>query len=157
MDSDNNKRFRDDGRSLYDFADEFLVVCPQCSRRAMVIPLANGLKDVWSARRLLCSSCGHSKDRVVNSFIVHPDQDWYFGLPLWLNTTCCGGELWAFNARHLAWLEGYVRATLREQRRDPKHGWSNQSALNRLPAWIKSGKHREDVLQGIEKLKDRLR
>lgn len=94
---------------------------------------------------------------MIDGIIRYPDRDWYFGLRLWLNTPCCGDELWAFNARHLAWLEGYIGATLREQWCDPKSGWSNQSALNRLPAWIKSGKNREDVLRGIEKLKHKLK
>ncbi len=37
----------------------------------------------------------------------------------------------------------FVRAALRERRRDPDHGWTNASLASRLPAWIKEAKNRD--------------
>lgn len=146
-------RFRDDGKDIFQFADEFLVVCPQCAQCARVSRLPKPEQRLLWAARLLCPSCGYNKDITGNGVGYKPGLDWYFHLPLWLGITCAGGQLWAFNGRHLLWLENYVRAILREQRRDPKWGWNNNSAVNRLPKWIKLAKNREDILHGIAKLK----
>jgi hypothetical protein len=81
--------------------------------------------------------------------------DWYFHLPLWLQTPCCGETLWAYNAAHLAFLEDYVRATLREHARGP-HGWRNQALANRLPKWMAEAKNRAEVLKGLEQLRQKL-
>src|SRR5215212_7033778 len=68
--------------------------------------------------------------------------DWYFGLPLWLQTPCAGQVLWAWNEWHLDWMERYVAADLRE--RTPN---INMSLASRLPRWIKSAKNRDEVLK----------
>ncbi|MEU6205330.1 hypothetical protein ABZ814_17315 [Micromonospora musae] len=57
--------------------------------------------------------------------------------------------LWAYNAEHLNLLEAYVSARLRERGRDMR----GQTLVERLPAWIKDGKHRADVLAGIGRLR----
>ncbi|MEV6371362.1 hypothetical protein AB0L86_31220 [Micromonospora musae] len=57
--------------------------------------------------------------------------------------------LWAYNAEHLDLLEAYVSARLRERGRD----MGGQTLVERLPAWIKDGKHRADVLDGIRRLR----
>ncbi|MGI5171658.1 hypothetical protein ACQEU3_45665 [Spirillospora sp. CA-253888] len=36
--------------------------------------------------------------------------------PLWLQRSCCGHVLWAYNVRHLDLLESYAAAKLREGR-----------------------------------------
>ncbi len=56
---------------------------------------------------------------------------------------------------HLAFLEDFVQATLRENVRD-KYGWSNQSLRNRLPAWIKDGHNREAILRCVGKLRQKV-
>ena len=61
----------------------------------------------------------------------------------------------AAHCAHLPFLEDYVRATLREHARG-EHGWRNQALANRLPAWMKDAKNREDVLGCIEKLREML-
>jgi hypothetical protein len=50
--------------------------------------------------------------------VTGPDAlvDNCFGLPLWLQTPCIGRTLWAFNARHLAYLKQFLQAELRERR-----------------------------------------
>ncbi len=80
-------------------------------------------------------------------------RDEFFGLPLWLQAGCCGELRWAYNAEHLAFLEAFVGARLRERRRSPEHGWSNGALVSRLPAWLKSRKNREEVLAGLARLR----
>ncbi|WP_143591455.1 hypothetical protein [Thermoactinospora rubra] len=60
------------------------------------------------------------------------------GLELWLQTLCLGHVLWAYDADHPDFLEGYVRASIRE--REPNR---NTSLAGRLPAWVKDAKHRK--------------
>ena len=146
-------RYRDDRLFLHQFADEFLVVCPRCRKCARVTILAQPERGTFAPRRLLCPSCAYSKDIEVRGYSERPDRDWYFGCPLWLGIRCAGGQIWAYNYRHLAWLESYVRATVRDNRPDPKSGWSSRNAVSRLPEWIKSAKNRRAILQGIAKLR----
>jgi hypothetical protein len=77
--------------------------------------------------------------------------DWYFGLPLWLQISCCRETLWAYNYKHLEFIENYVSANLRE--RTPN---LNKSVASRLPKWIKSAKNRDEILKAIKKLKSKL-
>jgi hypothetical protein len=57
--------------------------------------------------------------------------------------------LWAFNPRHLQFLEDFVRADFRETH-------YNASLASRLPEWMKLGKNREEVLRCIKKVRDLL-
>jgi hypothetical protein len=75
--------------------------------------------------------------------------DPYFGTPLWLATDCRGHVLWAYNAEHLDLLEAYVSARLRERGSIP----GSMSLVERLPAWIKDGRHRSEVLSGLRRLR----
>lgn len=152
--------------TVWDFGDSFLVVCPICSRRAMVSDRGAhpGYRIV-----LTCRECGHSDTWKYASpgigytndlarytpgqVCIGAAADWYFHLPLWLQVPCCGEMLWAYNADHLQFLEDYVGATLRERRRDEEFGWSNQSLASRLPTWMKSAKNRSTVLKCLAKLK----
>jgi hypothetical protein len=81
--------------------------------------------------------------------------DWYFHLPLWLQTGCCGETLWAYNQAHLSFIEDFVRATLREHGRG-EHGWRNQALRNRLPRWLQAAQHREEILKCVERLREKL-
>ncbi len=152
METTTQKRFRDNQEHLGIFADEFLVVCPRCQKCARVIALGALGNTRLRPHRLLCSFCAYYKDTEATYSQQRPDQDWYFGCPLWLSIECADGHIWAFNYQHLAWLEHYVRATLRERRPD-KWGWSSWSAVNRLPTWIKSAKNWRAILHGIARIK----
>jgi hypothetical protein len=72
----------------------------QIRRRSRTAPGNRGLA-------LTCDGCGAT---TTTSYSVHPvtvpdaPVDNCFGLPLWLQTPCAGHTLWAFNARHLAYL-----------------------------------------------------
>ncbi|HEV2235922.1 MAG TPA: hypothetical protein VGR57_04590 [Ktedonobacterales bacterium] len=147
-------RYRDTRLMVYDLGDEFLVRCPRCAAQARVVPLGadSTLPSTFHAR-CTCLHCGYQRERHGgDSIVIYHGADWYFGLPVWLQTPCRGHTLWAYNARHLAFLEDYARATLREA--PTGEGWArNQTLASRLPRWIKSGHHRDDVLAGIERLK----
>ena len=117
----------------------------------------------WTGRRargplarvkLQCAGCG-ATTLVVPKWWPAPAgeaRDAYFGLPLWLQTPCCGEVLWAVNPGHLRFLRQYIGAALRE--RTPN---LNRSLASRLPTWMKVAKHRDEVLRGIERLEASLR
>lgn len=153
-------RHRDD-RRLYAFHGETLLVCPACARLALSSTVNPGDTDWFAPRRLVCASCGHSRSWVSSSierrWRSDPVRDDFFDLPLWLQTRCCGEILWAYNTDHLAFLEAFVGARLRERRRSEKFGWSNGALMSRLPLWLKSRKNREEVLAGIARLRETLK
>lgn len=148
-------RFQDTGRSIYDFGAEFLVRCPRCGQRARVAPAPAAERDaapkLFVPHRCVCSSCGAIHELHGKSLSIgHDAVDWYFGLPLWLQTPCCGHILWAYNAEHLAFLEAYIQATLREQRPLANR---NRALTSRLPLWMKRRQNRADVLKGLARLR----
>ena len=140
----------------------FLVVCPRCQGCAIVRPrdAAPATRHRYWPHRLVCGHCGLVKDwagdhRYPMSDYT-PPTDPYLGLPLWLQTPCCGRTLWACNPSHLAYVESYVAADLRQRRRHPAYGWSNTSLPSRLPRWLVLRKHRDEVLRAVERLKGAL-
>lgn len=158
-----SSRHRDTRQTRYAFTDEYLVVCPRCEGQALVCGPA--LADVRSdiPARFSCTHCGLSSinERRIGKITFGPaiggPYDGYYGLRLWLATECCGEILYANNAAHLALLESFIGAQLRERRPDEEYGWKNQSLASRLPPWMKSAKNRERVLAGIRELAERLK
>lgn len=152
------KRARDTRAPLAALLDEVLVVCPRCAGAAVSQRLDPAARDTLAPRRLVCRRCGHLQENRPPAVagLARVGHDDYFRLPLWLATPCCGELLWAFNARHLGALEDFGLAELRERRRDPAHGWSNQSFASRLPKWLKAGKNRPDVERALARLRARL-
>ncbi len=148
------ERFRDKGETIYEFIDEFLVECPKCALMAKVV-LSNNYSTrkirLFSPRKLVCPNCSHIETCEGNKAVVDGAIDWYFGYPLWLQVSCCGNILWAYNEHHLDLLESYVSAKLRE--RKPK---IIRSVASRLPQWIIAAKNRDAALKGIERLKEKL-
>ncbi|MFG2916755.1 hypothetical protein ACGF0D_28205 [Kitasatospora sp. NPDC048298] len=148
-------RFTDPGVKLHHFADEVLVRCPECGGCALVLArLGDECEHRWigdqehTRRRLRCG-CGHTVDAFPGSRAFGGPADPYFRLPLWLDADCRGRRLWAYNPAHLDLLEGYVGAGLRERATAP----ASMTLLARLPAWVKSAKHRDDVLRTIRRLR----
>lgn len=159
-------RFDDTRESIYDFGNEFLVVCPKCQMMAKVVPHGPHIQpDTTKRCKLVCLHCGLNKvDRKTRLWWIQvggaPNPmhvtvggafDWYFKEPLWLQTECCGNTLWVYNEKHLDFIERYVSASLRT--RSP---YRNTSLASRLPQWIKSAKNRKNVLRAIDRLKTRL-
>jgi hypothetical protein len=97
-----------------------------------------------------CRGCGARNRRAASwrPKDAPEERDDYFGLPLWLQTECCGRVLWARNEGHLLFLERYVGAQLRE--RAPNR---NGSLASRLPSWMKQGKNRDEVLACLARLR----
>lgn len=151
----NDKRFSDRREMIYDFGEEFLVVCPRCAAMAKVVRDEIGsdkLSKILSApRRLVCLQCVYRDFWNGGEIGIGASVDWYFRLPLWLQTECVGETLWAYNEKHLEFIENYVAAKLRT--RTPN---TNKSLASRLPQWIKSAKNRGEVLKACEKLKAKL-
>ena len=152
------KRFIDDEEYLSGFSDEFLVVCPGCSKCAKVAmdPASDFTPQeaslAWrSPRRVVCPNCAYHKVWEGNSTSYGDSHDWYFRLPLWLQIPCCGKILWAYNKSHLDFLEDYVSSLLRE-----RHPNKNKTLASRLPKWIKEAGNREEVLKCIRKLREKV-
>lgn len=155
-------RHIDDGTSIYSFTNLFLVRCPKCESCARVIRIGDEIPSSYG--KLTCTSCGYfketrllrSKDARISQPIERVPCDWYFELPLWLQSPCCGHILWAFNLDHLSFLESYIDARHRVGLRGDeaeRMGIRNATLASRLPEWMIVAKHREDVLQGIRKLR----
>lgn len=148
---DQNDRFLDKGVSLYEFGDEFLVICPKCEGMAKVIPFSHSEKinsQLFAPRKLVCLNCVHRNSWNGNQIAVGGNFDWYFRLPLWLQISCCNEILWAYNFKHLEIIEQYVAAKLRERTKKGRN-----SFLSKLPGWIKQAKNRDEILKAIAKLR----
>ncbi|HYP41999.1 MAG TPA: hypothetical protein VEX13_16705 [Chloroflexia bacterium] len=87
---------------LYRFSDLFLVRCTRCDKQAKVIlrDLNTGAEElakrgwgalIFAARRLVCFHCGYMAEGHHRVVLYVEGGDWYFHLPLWLQTPCCGG------------------------------------------------------------------
>jgi hypothetical protein len=140
------QRFQDPGASVYSFDREFLVRCPRCDRQARV-------RVSETDARLTCTHCGATQARTSGSYTIGNDAtDWYFGLPLWLQVPCCGQVLWARNLEHLAFLEEFVAAGLRERPTQDVF-YRNKLLASRLPPWIKSARSRGAVCAALAKLR----
>lgn len=158
-----NERFLDTGTRIYDFYEEFLVVCPKCGGQAKVVideteyaklptrKLQKFRNKFFAPRKLICLNCLHRDQWKGTQILTGAGVDWYFRLPLWLAVSCCGETLWAYNEKHLEMLENYVTARLRERTVKGRN-----SFLSKLPKWIKSAKNRDEILKAIGKLRGKL-
>jgi hypothetical protein len=155
-----NKRFMDSGYTLYQMMDEILIVCPQCQACARITTKVPAARDWFAPRRLSCLRCGLTRDwaakTISRSSRSGTVTDDFFGEPLWLQAPCGSGTVWAYNFEHLALIESYIRADLREHRQRPDYGWQNSSLVNRLPRWMTAAKNREKVLKVIQRLNSKL-
>jgi hypothetical protein len=151
------ERYQDPGEVVDAFTGQTLVECPRCGGCALSAT-EDRLRGWRAPRRLACTGCGLSK-RWVNGerrvfWCEAEPRDSYFGLRLWLQAPCSGQTLWAFNYRHLAFIESVVAAKLRERTSLPTFV-RNKSLMSRLPRWLKLAKHREQVLRSIRALRER--
>jgi Zn ribbon nucleic-acid-binding protein len=154
-------------KRVYDFIKDILVVCPSCSRQAVVKTLALAVRNINEHEiKVTCTHCGFNKrleekpGAILFStstttipgryLIIGGSIDPYFHLPLWLTINCCDNTIWAYNYEHLEFLKAHVEAKLRERNTQE---WSNKSLGSRLPKWMTSSKNRETVLKAIAQLK----
>jgi hypothetical protein len=119
-----------------------IIMCPDCDRYVGTIH--------WymRPRPFRCRRCGWTKE---------PDKRRTWKVQkrqrptrLWLEVDIRGERLWAVNEQHLSFLEDYVAGGVRET------GPFNSTIASRLPAWIKSGKNRDNLLRALSKLRARL-
>jgi hypothetical protein len=75
-----------------------------------------------------------------------------FGLPLWLQKSCCSGKLlWAYNLDHLSFVESCRRRHPRMFRCGP--GGRRMFMAPKLPSWLKSAERRDEILRAVQQLK----
>jgi hypothetical protein len=135
--------------AVYD--DHVLVHCPQCDACATVNARSG-------FTRLTCPTCGLVKEEASALSSRHLMELYnvgsgVFGARLWLETTCCGGQrLWALNHRHLDYIQRFVRSMDRDAEFPSPPG--NRQLADKLPAWLVSRKHRDEVIGAIDRLRD---
>ena len=81
-----NERFLDRGLLIYEFSDEFLVICPKCKGMAKVVPFSitseKTNSKLFTPRRLVCLNCVFRDYWQGNQIAAGGKVDWYFRLPL---------------------------------------------------------------------------
>jgi len=146
-------RFKNPREDIYSFQNEFRVRCPFFDSCAIVRCIDPDKVDRFVPPRFSCTACGSSKKWSEKKIERWYTVDDYFHYPLWLQTSCCAETLWAYNLRHLEFIEAFVRTKLRERKPHELYGWSNKSLFSRLPKWIQSGKNREEIIKAIAKIR----
>ncbi len=143
-------RFRDQQKRLDDFAGEVWVVCPACASKAIATLLL-----AQQEARLTCAACGYHKTvsrlRFTNNGLpveVKMPAHSFFEASLWLSAPFRNHVFWAYNDVHLAYLEAYIGATLREHT-DRTHF----TLLEKLPRFYHEARNREPLLKLISRLK----
>lgn len=152
---------------LHEFIKDVFVVCPQCSKQAIVrsngFSFREGAQDV----KVVCTSCGFNRQLGRKpSVVLYPDTgrskkvtegkhiiigapvDPFFHLPLWIKMEVNGNLLWAYNYEHLDFMREFVNSKLRER----NGGNLNRSMGSRLPRWMTSAKNRETISNAIDKI-----
>ena len=74
----------------------------------------------------------------------------YFQAELWLQSSFKKDLFWAYNDKHLEYLERYISATIREHK--DRVGFT---LLEKLPKFYHEAKNRESLLKIIAKLKNK--
>jgi hypothetical protein len=130
--------------------------CQHCGFRWLKHRIRHEFLKAETTRNALivCPSCGHVSNSAFKWTIERFGSpiDPIFGLPLWLQISCCGETLWAFNEQHIAILRAYIGATLRERTLRYASGM-----FYKLPTWMTAAKHRDAVLSGLARLEDKLK
>ncbi|HEX9038575.1 MAG TPA: hypothetical protein VF808_16455 [Ktedonobacterales bacterium] len=171
-------RFQDDGRTIWDFMGDILVECPGCGACAHVLPKDPRHASYNGPRRVTCLRCGYARDasdpraakakarpswQQARRMDGHPRQgstsfypprptDTFLDLPLYLQTPCAGHTFWALNPAHLAWLESFLAADLREDVSPVRR----KTAVSALPQWLILARRRDEALRAAARLRARL-
>ncbi len=141
-------RFEDENLVISDFFNEVLV-------NARLV-----LKKLWlhtcitKKVRLFCVHCGYNKEASAevaqHAFITKPANQ-FFDAELWLQIDFKKERFWAYNDKHLDYLERYISATLRGHKER-----THFTLLEKLPKFYHEAKNREGLLKVIAKLKNKL-
>lgn len=144
------------GEDLYDqVIGKGRCQCPHCGYKWLTVEIkGNCPSEQRKKSKVECAACHRSTLVDIEwstGWQNNNPVDPYFGYPLWLQISCCGKTLWAYNEAHLNVLKIYVGATLREGR--GRHPWS---MMTRLPQWIKSAKNRDAIMKALHRLEQKL-
>lgn len=140
-------RFQDENLLLTHFYQEVAVVCPTCAKKARA-----KVNPETKTARLFCLNCGCNKETttaIKNGSIEMPANQ-YFQVELWLQAPFKNDVFWAYNDKHLEYLERYISATIREHK--DRTGFT---LLEKLPKFCHEAKNRESLLKIITKLKSK--
>jgi hypothetical protein len=141
----NPNRFQDENLLLSNFYQEVWIVCPTCAKKAMA-----KVNYETTTARLFCLHCGCNKETttsIKNGTIEMPANQ-YFQAELWLQAPFKKDVFWAYNDKHLEYLERYISATIREHK-----DRSGFTLLEKLPKFYHEAKNRDGLLKIIAKLK----
>jgi hypothetical protein len=143
----NPNRFQDENLILSNFYQEVWVACPSCAKKAM-----SKVNYENKTARLFCTSCGYNKETTtaIKNGTIETVANYYFQAELWLKVPFKNEMFWAYNDKHLEYLERYISATLREHK-DRTHF----TLLEKLPKFYHEAKNRESLLKIIAKLKSK--
>ena len=142
----NSKRFQDENLTNYDFYKEVLIVCPSCTKKATAI-----VDFETCEAKLFCTHCScikKSTTKFNKNGSIQTAANQYFNAELWLQTSFKNDVFWAYNDKHLEYLERYISATLREH--NDRTGFT---LLEKLPKFYHEAKNRDGLLKIITKLK----
>ena len=138
--------FQDENLILSNFYQEVFIICPSCAKKAITT-----VNFETKIARLFCISCGYNKDTstaIVKNGKIEAAANYYFQTELWLQTPFKNEVFWAYNGKHLEYLEKYISATLRKHK--DRTGYT---LLEKLPKFYHEAKNRKDLLKIIAKLK----
>lgn len=138
-------RFQDENLILSNFYKEVCIVCPSCAKKAMAT-----VNDETKKARLLCINCGCNKETTteIKNGTIDTAANYYFQAQLWLQAPFKFEMFWAYNDKHLLYLERYISATIREHK--DRTGFT---LLEKLPKFYHEAKNRDSLLKIINKLK----
>lgn len=142
-----SNRFQDQNLRLTDFQKEVWVVCPQCSKKAIA-----KVDYEFQKAKLFCAHCGYNKEKITTisgqqAHLILAAHS-YFDAELWQQMPFKNDIFFAYNDKHLEYLENYIAAKLREHK-DRMHF----TLLEKLPKFYHEAKNREALLKIIDKLK----
>lgn len=127
--------------------------CPRCG--AGTFKYSRGFSQLEFVPKQIQWTCNICNQLQIFNDIypkaTHFDQniskDPHIGLDLYLKVVTRFGEIWAYNAEHIVYLKHFVKAELREC-----HTFMHHAYTNRLPTWIKSARHRKEILKALLRL-----
>jgi len=151
-------RFRDDRTTSWSFINDVSAPCPRCGARTLVVrPPGDTTRDdrVLGPRRLVCPSCGYTRDHPGLRVVVSPGRrcvvaDPFLSTPLWPPVPTRPGGRWAYNQRV---IERFVAANIREHA-DPDGPGRRMTMIGQLPFWLQHRGHRKENLRNAARRRD---
>jgi hypothetical protein len=141
-------RFQDENLTRSDFYKEVWIGCPNCAKKATAIVDFEACEA-----KLFCTHCScikKSTTKFRKDGSIQTAAHNYFDAELWLIASFKNDIFFAYNDKHLDYLERYISATLREHKDRPHF-----TILEKLPKFYHEAKNRAALLKIINKLKSK--